>query len=1198
MSKYNVVKGSGGGKSGGGSARVAQEAPDSLRSKQYARVVDLVSEGEIAGLVDGLKSVYLDNTPIMNADGSYNFQDVSFVTKTGTQSQGVISGFSAVESEIPVTTEVTSGSPIVRTITDNNNDSVRITVSVPALSRQNTSNGDINGTSVSLGIDIQSNGGGYVAAKITTRSISLAVTGSTASSLTSDILTASIGINWEGIASETYQSCTYRVDYRVVGDITWIPLSTGSFNGTGDKRRIDDVTNLYPIVYAGHQVFAPSSSRTIAFTAPFEAAHEFRVVKISGEGTLSINGTATAWSNRITISGKTSGRYQRSHRLLLEGGAPYDIRVTRVTPDSASAALQNKTYWDSYTEIVDAKFTYPNSAIMALSIDSERFNRIPTRGYEIEGMIVQIPDNYNPVDRTYTGAWSGVFTTAYSNNPAWCFYDMIVNDRYGLGDYIDASLVDKWALYEIAQYCDELVSNGLGGLEPRFTFNAYIQDRTEAYNLLEAMSSAFNALAYWAAGSITAVQDSPKDPVALFTSANVVSGIFNYSGSSNKTRHTVALVTYNDPDNQYKQAVEYVADNDGIARYGVIQTDVVAFGCTSRGQAHRFGKAILFSERMETETISFKTGLDGLSVGVGDIIQTSDKVRAGDRLGGRIESATTTTATLDSDVVIDGVSAYTLWLIMPDGTVEDREVITGASTTSSLAVDTAFSDTALSNSIWVLGSTNINPETWRVVSVVESDSVNAEITALEYRSDKYNAIEQDLELDPLKTSSLESSTSAVSDLIASESLYLISQSIVGTRITISWSSGADYFELRYKKDDDNWQAVSTSDNSVDLQPVTAGLYSVEIIAISAIGIRSETSSVSLQVYGLTAPPIDPSGFSMQAISGNAHLTWDRSTDLDVRVGGYMKIRHSSDLVSPSWNNAIDIGGVIAGTNESAVLPLLSGSYLAKWIDSSGNQSENASIITTNAPSIINLNVVETVTEDPLFSGAKTNVAVLNGDLTLDSAETITEQTGNVSTWPRLSALGGISQAGTYVFDGSVDLTNNYTCRLSAQVSMTGVDVLDLISERGLVSAWLSVSGALIDDVSVSLFIRTSDDNVTFGDWLPFTVGDYTARAFEFKAELISDYETHNILVSGLSVTVDMPDRIESGEDIVSGASTKSIAYTSEFVADPSVGITAQDMATGDYYELSNKNKLGFDIIFKNSSGTTISRTFDYIARAY
>lgn len=356
--------------------------------------------------------------------------------------------------------------------------------------------------------------------------------------------------------------------------------------------------------------------------------------------------------------------------------------------------------------------------------------------------------------------------------------------------------------------------------------------------------------------------------------------------------------------------------------------------------------------------------------------------------------------------------------------------------------------------------------------------------------------------------------------------------------------------------------------------------------------------MSLQVYGLTASPADPSGFSMQAISGNAHLTWDRSTDLDVRVGGYMKIRHSSDLVSPSWNNAIDIGGVIAGTNESAVLPLLSGSYLAKWIDSSGNQSENASIITTTAPSVINLNIVETVTEDPLFNGTKTNVAVLNSNLTLDSAETIAEQTGNVSTWPRLSALGGISQAGTYVFDGSVDLTNSYTCRLSAQISTAGVDVLDLISERGLVSAWTSVSGAIIDDVSMSLFIRTSIDNITFGEWAPFSVGDYTARAFEFKAELMSDYETHNILVSGLSVTVDMPDRIESGEDIISGATTKSIAYTSEFVADPSVGITAQDMTTGDYYELSNKNKLGFDIIFKNSSGTTISRTFDYIARAY
>lgn len=1209
MSKSNIIAGSGGGgKSGGGSARVAREAPDSLRSKQYAKVIDLVSEGEIAGLVNGLQSIYLDDTPIQNEDGSFNFSDVVFDSRNGTQAQTFIQGFPSVESEVAVSTQVKYGEPLVRTIASDAYDAARVTVSVPALSRQNTSNGDINGTSVQLQVSVQSDGGGYVPARISTNTITLSNTDGILTSVDQDLISASITVNWTGTAdsgganyyfyrpSGTFQTIAYQLEYRAVGDSTWIPLSSGTFSGSSTWGKVR-TSNAGWIQSYRRALIPPTGSRTVQFTAPTDTAYEFRVVKTSGIGTLSPSGSAVTYTSIDTISGKTSGRYQRSYRIPLSGGAPYDIKVERLTADSTSAALQNDTYWDSYTEIVDAKFKYPNSAIMALSLDSEKFSRIPVRGYEIEGMLVQIPSNYDPVERTYDGIWDGTFTTAYSNNPAWCFYDMIVNDRYGLGQFIDASKVDKWSLYEIAQYCDESVADGVGGVEPRFTFNAYIQSQSEAYKLLETMSSAFNAMAYWVGGAVTAVQDSPKDPVGLFTPANVVNGTFNYSGSSAKTRHTVALVRWNDPEDRYRQAIEYVADDEGIARYGVVQKEVSAIGCTSRGQANRFGRAILYAERMETETVAFQTSLDGLSVTVGDVIQTTDPIRAGERMGGRFVSATTTSAVLDDAVTFDGVSTYTLWAIMPDGSVESSTISNSNETTTNISF-AELPDTPLANSIWVIGATSLEPETWRVLSVVESDGTNAEITALEYRSDKYSAIEDNLVLEPKKTSSISTVPQTPTDFILDESLYLISKSLVGVRITASWTGDARYYEITYKPEEGNWQTITTDQTSIDIEPVTAGNYEVSIVAVNDLGVRTQPVTKTITVYGLTIQPQDVSGFELQAVAGNAYLTWNKAVDLDVLVGGKIRIRHTPNTTSPTWTGATDIGGEIAGASISATVPLVSGTYLAKFVDSSGNSSDNATIITTNAPNIMSMNFIASLDEAPSYNGTFDYTYNKSGVLTLDSALTIDEMTTNVDDWTYLNLLGGVASSGEYIFDNTIDLGSVQTSRITAELVAEGVDLADLIDLKGYIDEWGELDGAVIDDVDATIYIRESDDAVTFGDWKQLIAGDHTARAFEFKAVLESDNADHNIEVSALTVNVDMPDRTQSGDDIVSGASTYSVEFDSQFYGVPAIGITAQDMQTGDYYTISNKSTTGFDIIFKDSSGTTVSRTFDYIARAY
>ena len=1062
----SIIKGSGGGGGGGGgTATVAVIAPDNLQSKQYAKIVDLISEGEISGLVDGLKSVYLDGTPLQNADGSLNVEGVTLDTRTGTQGQTHIGGFAGVESEKSVGVEVTNASSVTRSITSLIADSARVTISVPRLTLQDTTTGDVSGTKVNIEIDLQNNGGGFVLAK-------------------SD-----------------------------------------------------------------------------------------------------------------SITGKTSSRYQRAYNIPLTGTGPWDIRVRRVTADSVDDALQNKTLWDSFTEVIDEKFSYPNSALISLSVDSELFSGIPSRGYEIEGIILQVPSNYNAVTRSYSGVWDGTFITAYSNNPAWVFYDLVTNSRYGLGDYVSASQIDKWTLYTIGQYCDVLVDDGNGGTEPRYTINAYLQTREDATKLLQALASAFAAMSYWAAGSVTLTQDAPKEPVALFTPANVIDGAFSYSGSSARTRSTVVAVTWNDPADLYKQAIEYIEDAVGVERFGYNKKDVIAFGCTSRGQAHRFGKAVLFTERMETDTVTFATGLDGLAISPGEVFQTSDPVRSGDRLGGRLQAATTSAFTIDSSVTIDGVSTYTLWAVMPDGTVESSTVTNSAGATTTLTVAPAFSDTPVLQSVWVLGSTTANPEKWRVISVSE-DGVNASITGLEYRADKYAAIESDIKLEPIPTSNLRVIPNKPSEIVMEESLYLITGSLVGVRMSVSWlgSTGARY-EIEYRPANGNWARVSASSSSVDIEPVTAGTYEIRITAISSIGLRSQVATTTKIIYGLTVPPLDVAGFNLQAVSDTAFLSWDKSKDLDVIVGGKIKIRHTTDTVTPAWSNATDISGVIAGSNITAALPLIAGVYLAKWIDSTGNKSINATAIITNAPSVLSMNFIEELNETG-FTGVKTDVAVDGAGLILDSANTISEQSGLVSTWPLLSALGGIAPSGSYIFNQAVDLGSVQTSRITAALSITAYDADDLISSRPLVTTWPSVVGYLIDDVDSTVYVRTSVDNVTFGDWSTLIIGDYSARAFQFKLELSSEYITHNIKVESLSVKVDMPDRTSSGDDIISGAALKSVVYPFNYQVIPAMAITAQNMATGDYYEISNKTVSGFDIIFKNSGGAAISRTFDHITRGY
>lgn len=1114
-----AVRGAGGGGKGPGGGASSVEAPDSLRSRQYARIIDMVSEGEIGGLVDGLRSVYLNDTPVQNADGSLNFSNVTFDTRNGTQVQSVIPGFPAVESEIQVGLEVKAGTPVIQTITDPTLTSARVTVSVPNLSSQNTSNGNIDGTSVQLAIDLQTNGGGFVAQPLSKVWNSQGITGG----FTAPAGNYGIGVRVKASAS---QACnvTFQIQYKTQAAGVWTTLLTDTLNVVrrvlykpASPRGVKAVTG-YPDVFKDYYTPAlPADTYMV------------QVVYVSGTAALSpVTGYWLAQSFVDTIAGKTTSKYQRSYMIPLTGSGPWDIRVRRITADSASLTLQNKTFWDTYTQIVDYKLSYPNSALMALQINAEQFSAIPKRGYEIYGRKVQIPSNYDPIARTYTGVWDGTFVTAWSDNPAWCFYDMVTNSRYGLGAFVQASQVDKWALYTIAQYCDQLVDDGYGGVqEPRFTCNLFLQTQAEAYTLLTNMASIFNAILFWSSGMITAMQDSPSSPVAQFTAANVVDGMFNYSGTAMKARHTVALVAWNDPLDRYKQKVEYVEDAAGIALYGVNKTSVVAFGCTSRGQAHRFGRALLYSERMETEVVTFKVGLDGAVVMPGQIIQTHDPVRAGVRFGGRVTGATTTQVTVDSPVTLQAGKTYTLNCVLADGTLVSAGVTNGPGSTSVLNLASALASAPQAQSIWTLAANDLVPMQWRVISVAESGKAEYTVTALYHDSAKYAAIEQNVILETAATSGISYVPDMPASLVLTESLYLAAASVVGNKALLSWQGSAIKYAYAYRvSGTGNWIEAETTQTSVELLNLTPGIYDFSVQSINALGIKSTPVTLTQTVYGKNAPPADIAAFSVHKVSGLARVGWQAVADLDVQVGGYVVIRHSPLTAVAKWENGV-ILEAFNGLASDGTVPLMTGTYMAKALDSSGFYSANAAMFVATDGMVSGFNTVATVNEAPAFAGAKTNVVAVDGVLKLDSVTQIDSMTGLIDTWGFLDSIGGIQAAGSYAFSSVLDFGTVATRRMQATIAALAFNTGDTIDLRTLpVDSWDSFDGDAVNECDATLYAATTNDDPAgapvWGAWTPFMVSDFTCRAIKFRLDLASTDPVDNIQISQLSITAKTP----------------------------------------------------------------------------
>lgn len=711
---------------GGGKGHTPREAKDDLKSTQQLSVIDALSEGPIVGPVNGLQSVLINNTPVVDADGNSNIHGVTVVYQVGETPQSPLEGFEASGAETVLGVEVKHDNPVTRTVVSENIDRLRFTFGVQML-QETTDKGDRNPSSVNLLIQFQRSG---------------------------------------------------------------------------------------------------------VWNTEFD----------------------------ITINGKITTQYLASVVADNLPPRPFSVRMVRVTPDSTTDRLQNKTLWSSYTEIIDIRQGYPGTAVAGLLVDAEQFgSQQVTRNYHLRGRIFQVPSNYDPDTRTYTGLWDGTLKPAYTNNPAWCTMDILTHPRYGLGRRIGVADVDKWALYAIAQYCDQQVPDGFGGTEPRMTLNAYMTSQRKAYDVLADFCSVMRCMPVWNGSRMTFVQDRPSDSAWTYTNSNVVGGRFKYSFSSLKDRHNAIEVRYTDPLNGWQTSTELVEDHASQIRYGRNLLKMDAFGCTSRGQAHRTGLWVMMTELLETQTVDFSVGAEGLRHTPGDIIEVCDNDYAGASIGGRITDLdiSTRTLTLDREITLPESGAATLNIVGPDGTPFSTEI--QSQPAPDRVVLKVMPETVQPYSIWGLKLPSLKRRLFRCVRIKEDDDGTYAITAVQHVPEKESIVDNGAHFDPLPGTTNGIIPPAVQHLVVdtdNDSILYQAKAkwdtprvVKGVRFVVRLTTGSG-------KEGDPVRLVTTattSETEYAFHELPLGDYTLTVRAINGFGQQGEPASVAFSIQAPEAP---------------------------------------------------------------------------------------------------------------------------------------------------------------------------------------------------------------------------------------------------------------------------------------------------------------------------------------------------------
>ncbi|EMM7230630.1 phage tail protein [Enterobacter hormaechei] len=848
-----IIKGR--GKGGSNQTRTPVEAPDSIQSIARAKVLIALGEGEFAGGLDG-KNIFLGDsssyTPLQNDDGSYNFNNVKYEFRSGTQDQDYIQGFPGIENELQVSYELKQAVPYVRAVSNTQLSALRIRLGWPTLLLQKN-NGDKVGTRVEYAIDLSVDGG------------------------------------------------------------------------------------------------------------PYETV---------------VNGA---------VDDKTTSLYERSHRVNLpKASTGWQLRVRRITPDSTSVNIVDTMRVVAVTEIIDAKLRYVNTALLYVEFDAKQFpNGIPQVVCNPKGRIIRVPDTYDPETRTYSGTWEGVFKWAWTDNPAWIYYDIILNERFGLGQRIDATQIDKWELYRIAQYCDQLVPDGKGGsgTEPRFRCNVYIQDRNDAWTVLRDLAGIFRGMTYWGDNKMYVLADMPRDVWHIYNHASVVEGKFTFADPSETTRNTAALVNWSDPANHYKDTPEPVYDNDLAMRFDYRQLEMTAIGCTRQSEANRRGRWALLTNGIG-EVVTFSTGMDVPPVG--EVIGVAANELAGRTIGGRVSAVNGRNITLDR--AADVKAGNRLFLNLPSGTAQARTV--QAVNGNTVTVTTPYSETPEAECNWGVDSDDLFIALFRVTGTRDNNDGTFEVTGTTYNPDIYSAVDTGARLDERPVSVIPPGVQAPPGDIVVDSYSTVNQNIAITTMRVAWDSVQDAvaYEAEWRRDSGNWISVPrTSSLGFEVQGIYSGRYLVRVRAVNASDVSSVwATSSEVNLTGKVGNPPKLVGFiASDNVVFGIELSWGFPANTDDTLK--TEIQYS---LTGTEDDAMLLADVPYPQRKYQQMGLKAGQifwYRAQLVDRSGNESGytewvrgQASIDVSDVSSVILEDMKESQTFKDLIESAVDGNAKIAG----------------------------------------------------------------------------------------------------------------------------------------------------------------------------------------------------------------------------
>jgi len=912
-------------KGGSSSSRTPVEQPDDLQSVAKAKILMVLGEGEFAGGLTA-RDIYLDGTPLQNADGSENFSGVVWEFRPGTQAQDYIQGIPGTENEISVGTEISSETSWTHTFTNTQLSAVRLRLKWPSLFKQQD-NGDLVGYSINYVVELQMDGG-----------------------------------SWQQVLD----------------------------------------TN---------------------------------------------------------VTGKTTSGYERSHRIdLPKAGSTWTIRLRKITADANSAKIGDTMTLQSYTEVIDAKLRYPNTALLYIEFDSSQFNgSIPQIACEPRGRVIRVPDTYEPETRTYSGTWLGTFKWAWTDNPAWIFYDLVVSDRFGLGDRLTTANIDKWTLYQVAQYCDQMVPDGKGGsgTEPRYTCNVYIQERNDAYTVLRDFAAIFRGMTYWGDDQIVALADMPRDVDFTYTHANVIDGRFTYSSSTTKNRYTNALVSWSDPDNAYSDAMEPVFEQALVSRYGFNQLEITAIGCTRQSEANRKGRWGILTNNKD-RVVTFNVGEDGNIPQPGYVIAVADRNLSGRDLGGRISAVNGRVLTLDR--APDASPADRMIVNLPSGVSQSRTIqsITG----NKVTVTTAYSETPVAEAVWVIESDELYAQQYRVITVTDNNDGTFTIVGANHDPDKFDRIDTGAIIDQRPVSVIPPGNQSPPANIVISSFSVVQQNISVETMRVSWdqAQNAIAYEAQWRRNEGNWVNVPrSSTTSFDVPGIYAGRYLVRVRAINAAEISSGWGySEEKTLTGKVGNPPKPVGFiASDNVVFGIELSWGFPANTDDTLK--TEIQYS---LTGTEDDAMLLADVPYPQRKYQQMGLKAGQifwYRAQLVDRSGNESGYTDFVRGQA-SIDVSDITDAILED--MKGSDTFKDLIEN--AVDSNEKIAGMADD------------IKQANDELAQQAQEIAKN-----AQEIGKVQTSVTNLSSTVGDVSSFLSeleqtvatadtALGQRIDNISVSV----------------------------------------------------------------------------------------------------------------------------------